>query len=188
MVLTGVVPFTHLGVPDPIAVGVDAIGYNWLAWVVKLGAIAGLTSVILVMLLGQPRIFFTMAKDGLLPQIFTRMHPKFKTPYVSSIITGVIAMALAGIFPIGILSKLVSFGTLMAFSMVCLAILILRKKRPDLPRPFRTPWSPVIPIMGIAACLFQVAFLNIYAWEFMAVWMVIGIAIYFLYGSKHAKY
>jgi basic amino acid/polyamine antiporter, APA family len=188
MVLTGVVPFTHLGVPDPIAVGVDAIGYTWLSWLIKLGAIAGLTSVILVMLLGQPRIFFTMAKDGLLPQIFTRVHPRFKTPYISSIFTGIVAMALAGIFPIGILSKLVSFGTLMAFSMVCLAILILRKRRPELTRPFRTPWSPFIPIMGIAACLFQVAFLNIYAWEFMAVWMIIGIAVYFLYGRKHAKY
>jgi basic amino acid/polyamine antiporter, APA family len=188
LVLTGLVSYTKLGVPDPIAVGIDAINMPWLSWIIKLGAIAGLTSVILVMLLGQPRIFFTMAKDGLLPPVFTKVHRKFKTPYISSLITGVIAMLLAGVFPIGILSKLVSFGTLMAFSMVCLAILILRKTRPELPRPFRTPWSPVIPILGIISCLAQIAFLNKYAWQFMGVWLVIGLFIYIIYSRKHAKY
>lgn len=188
LVLTGVVPYTKLGVPDPIAVGVDAIGYTWISWLIKLGAIAGLTSVILVMLLGQPRIFYTMAKDGLLPSVFTRIHPRFKTPYLSSIFTGVVAMFLAGVFPIGVLSKLVSFGTLMAFTMVCIGVIILRVRRPDIKRPFKTPLYPFIPILGIVACLVQVAFLNIYAWEFMAVWLVIGISVYFMYGRKHAKY
>ncbi len=188
LVLTGVVPYTKLGVPDPIAVGVDAIGFTWISWLIKLGAIAGLTSVILVMLLGQPRIFYTMAKDGLLPPIFTRIHPRFKTPYLSSIFTGIVAMFLAGVFPIGVLSKLVSFGTLMAFTMVCIGVIILRTRRPDINRPFKTPLYPFIPIVGIVACLVQVAFLNIYAWEFMAVWLAIGITVYFVYGRKHAKY
>ncbi|MFN8208197.1 MAG: amino acid permease [Bacteroidales bacterium] len=188
LVLTGLVSYTKLGVPDPIAVGVDALNMPWLSWIIKLGAIAGLTSVILVMLLGQPRIFYTMAKDGLLPPVFTKVHSKFKTPHISSMITGGIAMLLAGMFPIGVLSKLVSFGTLLAFSMVCLAILILRKTRPEIHRPFRTPWSPVIPILGIISCLAQIAFLNIYAWKFMAIWLAIGLIIYMLYGRTHAKY
>lgn len=186
LVLTGLVPYQSLGVPDPIALGVDAIGWSWLSWLIKAGAIAGLTSVVLVMLLGQPRIFFTMSKDGLLPSAFGKIHPKFKTPAFSTIITGVFAMVLAGLFPIGVLSKLVSLGTLLAFSMVCLAILVLRKSRPELPRPFKTPFSPFIPVLGIISCVAQMAFLNKYAWQIMGVWMFIGILIYFVYGRKNA--
>lgn len=186
LVLTGLVPYPQLGVPDPIAIGVDAIGWKWLSWLIKLGAIAGLTSVILVMLLGQPRIFFTMSKDGLLPGAFGKVHPKFGTPAFSTIITGVFAMLLAGLFPIGVLSKLVSLGTLLAFAMVCLAILILRKKSPDLNRPFKTPFTPFIPILGIISCFAQMAFLNRYAWQIMGIWMVIGVAVYFVYGRRNA--
>lgn len=187
LVLTGLVPFKQLGVPDPIALGVDAIGWGWLSALIKLGAIAGLTSVILVMLMGQPRIFFTMSKDGLLPPAFAKVHSKFGTPYFSTIITGLFAMVLAGLFPIGVLSKLVSLGTLLAFAMVCLAILILRKNEPDIKRPFKTPFSPWVPLLGIAACLAQMVFLNIFAWYTMAVWMVIGILVYILFGYKNAK-
>jgi len=187
LVLTGIVPYTKLGVPDPIAVGVDAIGVAWLSPLVKIGAIAGLSSVILVMLLGQPRIFFVMAKDGLLPPAFAKMHPKFKTPYTATIIVGVLAMVLAGLFPIGVLSKLVSLGTLLAFSSICLAILILRKRQPDTHRPFKTPFSPYVPIFGIVCCLGVTTFLNYYAWMAMGIWLCIGLVVYFLYGKKHSK-
>jgi APA family basic amino acid/polyamine antiporter len=187
LILTGIVSYTKLGVPDPIAVGVDATGLKWLSPIVKIGAIAGLSSVILVMLMGQPRIFFTMAKDGLLPPSFSKVHHKFKTPYMSTIIVGIVAMILAGLFPIGVLSKLVSLGTLLAFASVCLAILILRKKQPDAKRPFKTPFSPYIPILGIISCLSVTAFLNSYAWKAMGIWLFIGLIIYFTYGYKHSK-
>jgi len=187
LILTGIVPFKLLGVPDPIAVGVDATGLTWLAPLIKIGAIAGLSSVILVMLMGQPRIFFSMAKDGLLPPVFSKVHHKFKTPYMSTIIVGIMSMILAGIFPIGVLSKLVSLGTLLAFAAVCLAILILRKKEPNAKRPFKTPFTPFIPVLGIISCLGVTAFLNAYAWKAMGVWMIIGLVIYFVYGYKHSK-
>jgi APA family basic amino acid/polyamine antiporter len=191
LVLTGIVSYTKLGVPDPIAVGIDSMdssfARNVLSPLIKVGAVAGLSSVILVMLLGQPRIFFTMANDGLLPPVFKKVHPKFKTPYMSTIIVGIIAMILAGLFPIGVLSKLVSLGTLLAFTSVCLAILILRKRQPDTPRPFRTPFTPWIPILGIICCLGITLFLNIYAWVTMAVWLTIGLIVYFTYGMKHSK-
>ena len=187
LILTGIVPYKLLGVPDPIAVGVDATGLMWLAPLIKIGAIAGLSSVILVMLMGQPRIFFTMAKDGLLPPVFTKVHHKFRTPYMSTIIVGIMSMVLAGLFPIGVLSKLVSLGTLLAFAAVCLAILILRNKQPDTPRPFKTPFTPFIPVLGILSCLGVTAFLNAYAWMAMGAWLLIGLVIYFVYGYKHSK-
>ncbi len=187
LVLTGLVPYPKLAVPDPIAVGIDATGLTWLSPIIKLGAIAGLSSVILVMLLGQPRIFFSMANDGLLPPAFSKVHPKFKTPYISTIITGIVAMVLAAVFPIGILSKLVSLGTLLAFAMVCLAVLILRRTHATMERPFRTPFTPIVPIAGIIACLGCMAFVNRFAWELLGIWMVIGIGVYFLYGAKHSK-
>jgi APA family basic amino acid/polyamine antiporter len=188
LVLTGLVPYTKLGVPDPIAVGVDAVPQlKWLSPLIKIGAVAGLSSVILVMLMGQPRIFFTMANDGLLPPVFTKVHPKFKTPFTSTIIVGVLAMVLAGFFPIGVLSKLVSLGTLLAFASVCLSILILRKKHPHAPRPFKTPFSPYVPIFGILCSLGVTLFLNLYAWIAMGIWLTIGLTVYFLYGKKHSK-
>jgi APA family basic amino acid/polyamine antiporter len=187
LVLTGIVPFPRLAVPDPIAVGIDATGLTWLSPIIKLGAIAGLSSVVLVMLLGQPRIFFSMANDGLLPPAFSKVHPKFKTPYISTIITGGVAMALAAIFPIGILSKLVSLGTLLAFAMVCLAVIILRRTHTAMERPFKTPFSPYVPVAGIIACFGCMAFVNIFAWKLLVVWMVIGIGVYFLYGARHSK-
>lgn len=190
LVLTGMVSYTKLGVPDPIAVGVDAMGGKFaqyvLAPLIKVGAVAGLSSVVLVMLLGQPRIFMTMSKDGLLPPVFAKIHPKFKTPYMSTIIVGLVAMVLAGLFPIGVLSKLVSLGTLLAFSSVCLAILILRKRQPNTPRPFKTPFTPWVPLFGIAACMGVTLFLNIYAWITMLVWLAVGLIVYFTYGMKHS--
>jgi len=157
IVLTGIVSYTFLNVADPIAVGVNAMGSGlfWLRPIIKIAAIAGLSSVILVMLMGQPRIFFSMSKDGLLPPVFSKVHSRFKTPYVSTLITGFVALILAGILPINILGELVSIGTLLAFAIVCIGIIILRVKKPDIPRPFKTPWVPLIPILGAGICILQ---------------------------------
>ncbi len=189
IVLTGIVSYTMLNVPDPVAVGVDAMGKGmfWLRPIVKIAAIAGLSSVILVMLLGQPRIFYTMSKDGLLPPVFSKVHPKFQTPYVSTIITGSLAMIIAGILPISILGELVSIGTLLAFIIVCISVLVLRKSKPDLHRPFRTPWVPLIPILGAVFCLIQMLALPGDTWLRLIIWMAIGFGIYFFYGVKHSK-
>ncbi|HMU60326.1 MAG TPA: amino acid permease, partial [Gemmatimonadales bacterium] len=147
LVLTGIVKYTELNVPDPIAVGINAAGPGlaWLRPFIKIGAIAGLSSVILVMLMGQPRIFYTMAKDGLLPPVFSAVHPKFKTPWLATIMTGAVAMLCAGLLPIGLLGELVSIGTLLAFAIVCGGVLVLRYTDPDIPRPFRTPLVPLVP-------------------------------------------
>jgi APA family basic amino acid/polyamine antiporter len=189
IVLTGIVSYTTLNVPDPVAVGVDAMGKGmfWLRPIVKIAAIAGLSSVILVMLLGQPRIFFTMAKDGLLPPVFSKVHPRFKTPYISTIVTGSVAMIIAGILPISILGELVSIGTLLAFIIVCISVLVLRKSKPDIHRPFKTPWVPFVPIAGAAICFLQMAALPLDTWLRLVVWMGLGFLIYFLYGRKHSK-
>ena len=189
IVLTGIVSYTMLNVPDPIAVGVNAMGPSmfWLRPVIKVAAVAGLSSVILVMLLGQPRIFFSMANDGLLPKVFAKVHGKFRTPYVSQILTGVIATVLAGILPIGLLGELVSIGTLLAFVIVCISVMVLRKTRPDLPRPFKTPLVPLVPILGVITCLAQMMALPFDTWMRLVIWMVAGFFIYFLYGRKHSK-
>jgi len=189
IVLTGIVSYTTLNVSDPVAVGVDAMGKGmfWLRPIVKIAAIAGLSSVILVMLLGQPRIFYAMSKDGLLPPVFSKVHPRFKTPYVSTILTGLVAIVLAGVLPISILGELVSIGTLLAFAIVCVSIIVLRKTRPDLERPFRTPWVPLIPILGALICFIQMAALPMDTWARLIIWMAIGFVIYFAYGIRHSK-
>lgn len=188
-VLTGIVHYTELNVPAPLAMAIDKTGdaLLWLRPLIKIGAIAGLSSVILVMLMGQPRIFFSMANDGLLPKSFSKVHPRFRTPYVTTIVTGVIACFIAGILPINILSELVSIGTLLAFTIVCISIIVLRKKRPDVHRPFKTPFVPVIPIIGAAICLLQMMSLPWETWERLIIWMVIGLVIYFTYGIRKSR-
>ena len=189
LVLTGIVDYRRLEVPDPMAVGIDAAGPRlaWLRPFVKLGAVAGLSSVILVMLLGQPRIFYSMARDGLLPAAFGRVHPRYQTPWLATLVTGAAAMVCAGMLPIGLLGELVSIGTLLAFAIVCAGVLVLRYTDPERPRPFRAPWVPFVPLAGIATCLYLMAGLPLDTWARLLVWMALGLVLYFGYGRRHAK-
>ncbi len=186
LVLTGVVHYSRLNVANPVALAVDATGISWLAVLVKLGAIAGLTSVILVLLMGQPRIFFSMAHDGLLPGFFSKAHQRFHTPANTTIVTGLAVGILASLVPVGVLAELVSIGTLAAFIVVCAGVLVLRYKRPDLPRPFRTPGAPFVPLLGAASCMFLALSLPWEAWLRLISWLAFGFIIYFFYGIKHS--
>ena len=189
LVMTGIVPYLKLNDPAPVAVAVNTAGAGmaWLRIPIKIGAIAGLSSVILVMLMGQPRIFFSMSRDGLLPKSFGKVHSKFKTPYITTIVTGFVAMIIASILPIGILGELVSIGTLLAFVLVCGGILVLRYKNPELNRPFKTPFFPFVPILGVLSSLAVMATLPRDTWLRLVLWMAIGIVIYFTYSRYHSK-
>jgi len=159
---------------------------GWLAGLIKLGAIAGMTSVMLVMLLGQPRIFYAMSQDGLLPPIFRKVHPKYKTPYVGTLITGAFAALVAGLFPVKLLGELVSIGTLLAFTIVCIGVLVLRVKRPELQRPFRVPAPWFTCIAGAVICVAMMLSLGVATWVRLLLWTVIGVAIYAFYGYSHS--
>jgi APA family basic amino acid/polyamine antiporter len=189
LVMTGLANYTTLNVPNPVYVAIAAAGPGlaWLKYLIPWAAIAGLSSVVLVMLMGQPRIFFSMSKDGLLPPIFSKVHPKFRTPYITTIVTGLVAAAVAGVFPIALLGELVSIGTLLAFVIVCGGIIVLRYRSPDIARPFKTPLVPLVPILGILICGALMAALPKDTWTRLIVWMALGLAIYFFYGRSHSK-
>ena len=185
--LTGIVPYSALNVADPVAVGIDATGVRWGSILVKLGAIAGLGSVMLVMLLGQSRVFFSMSRDGLLPEWAGAVHPRFRTPWISSITVGLFVAIFASLVPIGILGELVSIGTLLAFVIVCAGVWILRVRRPELHRPFKTPLVPLVPILGIVISFALMASLPGDTWLRLIVWLAIGMLIYFGYGRHHSR-
>jgi APA family basic amino acid/polyamine antiporter len=181
-----VVSYTTLDVPAPIALAVDHMGMRWLSPIIKLGAIAGLTSVMLVLLMGQSRIFFSMSKDKLLPPLFAVIHPSFQTPYLSTLLVGVAVALLAGFMPIEKLGELVSIGTLFAFILVCGGVWILRNSHPEFPRHFKCPYVPYVPLAGILVCLALMAGLPFDTWVRLFVWLLIGFVIYFGYGIKHS--
>ncbi|HYE52691.1 MAG TPA: amino acid permease [Azospirillaceae bacterium] len=180
LVLTGVVPYPELNVPHPVAVAVERMGPGvaWIEPLVALGAVAGLTSVILVLLLAQPRVFLAMSRHGILPGVFGRVHPKYRTPHVGTYVTGLSAMVLAGLFPIGLLGEMVSIGTLLAFLCVSLSVVVMRRKAPDLPRPFRTPLVPFVPLLSAAVCLYLMAGLPLDTWWRLVIWVAVGLVIY----------
>jgi len=189
LVMTGLVPYQTLNVPHPVDVAVRALPPNlqWIGLIVDVGAVAGLASVVLVMLMGQPRVFFSMARDGLLPPVFGKVHPRFQTPYVTTILTGSVAALVSGFFPINLLGELVSIGTLFAFVVVSAGILMLRYKRPELPRPFRTPFVPLVPALGILVCGYLMYNLPVDTWYRLLAWLVLGVVIYFTYGRTHSR-
>lgn len=186
-VLTGLVPYTQLGVPHPISLGIQATPFTWLAWIIDLGALLGLGSVILATLLAQSRVFYAMSRDGLLPRIFCRVHPRFRTPFIQTLVMGFFVAVPAALFPIDVLGHMVSIGTLLAFVIVCSSVMILRVRRPDLDRPFKVPGYPLIPICGIVASLALMGFLPIETWARLAAWLALGLLVYLFYGRKHSK-
>jgi basic amino acid/polyamine antiporter, APA family len=187
LVLTGVVNYKDLGVAAPLAVAVDRLPFPWLGKAMKLASLFGLTSVILVMLLGQSRVFYSMSRDGLLPRLFSDVHPKFRTPWHSNMLMAVFVSLFAAFTPIADLGAMTSIGTLFAFSLVCGGILIMRKTHPDLPRPFKTPLVPLVPILGILANLGLMLGLHWHNWARLVIWLVIGMLIYFGYSRSHSK-
>jgi APA family basic amino acid/polyamine antiporter len=187
-VMTGMVPYPQLDAPAPVAVALDAHPQiAWLGTLVKLGAIAGMTSVVLMSLLGQPRIFLAMAEDGLMPRSMCGVHPKYRTPHVATTITVVFAALIAGLFPLDILGELISMGILLAFTVVCIGVLVLRFTQPDLQRPFRIPLAPVTCALGAIICGGMTYFLPGETWRLFAVWSAIGLSIYAVYGYRHSR-
>jgi len=186
-VLTGIVPYNELNQAAPVAYAMEKIGAPyWVRVSIDIGAVLGLGSVILVMLLGQSRVFYSMSRDGLLGRWAGQVHPKFRTPYLSTIFTGIAVGIATGMLPLQLLGQLVNIGTLLAFVLVCAGVLILRKTRPDLERPFRTPLVPLVPILGILCCLGLMLTLPGDTWLRLLVWLVIGFVIYFGYSRHHS--
>jgi APA family basic amino acid/polyamine antiporter len=188
-IMTLLVPYNTLNVPDPVAVVVDAFGpqWGWLAKIIKIGAIIGLTSVVLVLMYGQTRIFYTMARDGLLPHVFSKVHPKYQTPWINTLLVGLITAMAAGFLDINLLGDATSVGTLAAFAIVCLSVIYLRRAAPDLPRGFKVPFYPVLPILGIASCGYLITTVPGHVLLLFLGYLAVGMVIYFFYGMHFSN-
>jgi APA family basic amino acid/polyamine antiporter len=187
-VMTGMVHYTKLDAPNPVSVALNAHPQlTWLGTLVEIGIIVGMTSVILMSMLGQPRILLAMAEDGLLPAGMAKVHPKHRTPHVATVVTIVIAALIAGLFPLDVLGELIVIGILLAFTVVCVGVLVLRRTRPNAPRPFRVPFAPVICVLGSLVCFGMTLFLPVDTWWRLLVWTIIGFSIYGLYGYRHSR-
>jgi APA family basic amino acid/polyamine antiporter len=186
-VVTGMSPLSEIDTAAPVAVAFQKNGLRFAAGLISLGAIAGLSSVLVVMLLGQSRVFFAMSRDGLLPPFFSRVHPRFQTPHLSSIGVGFAVAAIAALVPLDEIIELVNIGTLFAFVVVSLGVIVLRYTQPELPRPFRCPWVPVLPILSVASCAYLMWQLPALTWERFVIWLVIGLVIYAFYGRRHSR-
>jgi APA family basic amino acid/polyamine antiporter len=187
LVLTGLVNYKELNVAAPVALGIDATGVSWGSLLVKIGAVFGLGTVMLVMMLGQSRVFFSMSRDGLLPKWASEIHPRFRTPWISTIAVGVVVAMLPAFLPVDRLAELVNIGTLLAFTIVCAGVWVLRVRHPDLHRPFKTPLVPLVPILGIITAVYLMTNLPLITWTVMIGWLLVGLVIYFGYSIKHSK-
>ncbi|HZR64048.1 MAG TPA: amino acid permease [Terriglobales bacterium] len=185
--LTHLVPYTQLNVPDPVVIGIRTTGHPWATFLVELGALAGLATVMLVMLLGQSRVFYSMSRDGLLWPWASKVHPRFRTPYLSSIVVGVFVAILATLVPLSVLDEMTSVGTLLAFVLVSAGVWVMRRTHPNVPRPFKTPLVPLVPILAILFSGLLIVSLSYWTQLRLVVWLVIGLVIYFTYGRKHSK-
>jgi basic amino acid/polyamine antiporter, APA family len=186
LVLTGLVSYKTLNVSAPVALAIDATGVGWGSLLVKIGAVFGLATVMLVMLLGQSRVFYSMSKDGLLPKWASAVHPRFRTPWITTIIFGAFAAIMPAFFNIDVLSELVNIGTLLAFTIVSAGVWVLRVRQPEIERPFKTPFVPLVPILGIVSALYLMSRLALITWVVMLSWLAIGLVIYFGYSLKHS--
>ena len=186
-VLTAMIPYDKISMEAPVSNAFAQVGLDWARYLISLGALTGITSVLLVMMLSQPRVLLAMARDGLIPKsFFSAVHPKFQTPHRSTILTGIFVGTMGALLPLEILSELVNIGTLLAFVIVCAAVLVMRKTNPDAERPFRVPFVPLFPILGILFCLLLMFSLPWQNWVRLFVWLAIGFVIYFAYGRHHS--
>ncbi|HEX8403121.1 MAG TPA: amino acid permease, partial [Duganella sp.] len=187
-IMTGIVPYQQfLGVDHPVSLALKYAGENWVAGFVDLGAILGMTTVILVMAYGQTRVIYAMSRDGLLPKRLSTVHPRFHTPFFATWLVGIVFGLIAAVVPLNILTELINIGTLAAFSLVSIAVIILRKKRPDLKRAFRCPGVPVIPALAVIFCVMLMTYLSWHTWVAFIIWMALGLVIYFTYARKHSE-
>jgi APA family basic amino acid/polyamine antiporter len=187
MVLTGIVKYTELNTAAPMADALEAVGYDWIASLVSVGALAGLTTVILVLMMGQSRVLFAMSRDRLLPGRLSAVHLRFRTPWLISVITGLVIAAIAAFVPLSTLADMVNIGTLFAFVLVSIGVVVLRRTRPDLPRAFRTPWVPVVPILAVLSCVFLMLNLGTLTWWRFVIWMAVGLVVYAVHGYRSSR-
>jgi APA family basic amino acid/polyamine antiporter len=187
LVVTGMVPYNQMKIDAPLAEAFNSVGKHSFAVLISIGALAGLTTVVIILLLGQSRVFFAMSRDGLLPRAFSVVHPRFRTPYRTSIATGIVVAAIAALIPLSELAELVNIGTLFAFILVAISVIVLRRTRPDLPRAFRCPGVPYLPIVSVLASLYLMFNLPTVTWERFFIWMAIGLVVYFAYSRRHSR-